>query len=105
MSDLVALRDEATSALDTVSESKVQEALQHLMRDRTTFIIAHRLSTIKNAGKIVVLKEGRVMQVGRHEELIDQQGLYKELYDPEWAKAQKEERDERIEELARAAGY
>lgn len=101
----ILILDEATSALDTVSESKVQEALQHLMQDRTTFIIAHRLSTIKNAHKIVVLKEGHVEQIGSHDELIDEEGLYRELYDPEWAKQQKELRDERIEELARAAGY
>ena len=101
----ILILDEATSALDTVSESKVQEALQHLMKDRTTFIIAHRLSTIKSADKIVVLKEGRVEQVGRHEDLIGEVGLYRELYDPEWAKEQKRARDERIEELARAAGY
>ncbi len=101
----ILILDEATSALDTVSESKVQDALQRLMLDRTTFIIAHRLSTIKNANKIVVLKEGRVEQVGSHEELIDQEGLYRELYDPDWAKEQKELRDERIEELAREAGY
>jgi ABC-type multidrug transport system fused ATPase/permease subunit len=71
------------------------------MKDRTTFIIAHRLSTIKNANKIVVLKEGRVVQVGRHDDLIDEEGLYRELYDPNWAKEQKRLRDERIEELAR----
>lgn len=97
----ILILDEATSALDTVSESKVQEALVHLMKDRTTFVIAHRLSTIKNANKIVVLKEGRVVQVGQHEDLIDEQGPYKELYDPEWAKEQKRLRDEKIEELAR----
>lgn len=101
----ILILDEATSALDTVSESKVQDALQRLMQDRTTFIIAHRLSTIKNANKIVVLKEGHVEQVGGHEDLIGQLGLYRELYDPDWAKEQKRLRDERIEELARAAGY
>jgi ATP-binding cassette, subfamily B, bacterial MsbA len=99
----VLILDEATSALDTVSESKVQEALTHLMEDRTTFIIAHRLSTIKNANKIVVLKEGRVMQIGRHDELIEEDGLYRELYDPDWAKEQKRLRDERIEKLAHVA--
>ncbi len=101
----VLILDEATSALDTVSESKVQDAFSRLMKNRTTFIIAHRLSTIKNANKIVVLKEGRVEQVGGHEELIEQNGLYRELYDPDWSKEQKQLRDEHIEELARAAGY
>jgi ABC-type multidrug transport system fused ATPase/permease subunit len=101
----ILILDEATSALDTVSESKVQDALSELMKNRTTFIIAHRLSTIKNANKIVVLEQGRVEQVGSHDDLIGQQGLYRELYDPDWAKRQKRLRDERIEELARAASY
>jgi ATP-binding cassette, subfamily B, bacterial MsbA len=99
----ILILDEATSALDTVSETKVQEALSHLMKDRTTFVIAHRLSTIKNAHKIVVLQEGHVEQIGTHDELIDQDGLYRELYDPEWAKKRKEERDERIEKLVKVA--
>ena len=96
----ILILDEATSALDTVSESKVQEAFVRLMRDRTTFVVAHRLSTIKNADKIVVLEEGQVVQMGDHDELIDQDGLYRELYDPEWAKERKRLRDERIEQLA-----
>lgn len=99
----ILILDEATSALDTVSETKVQEALSHLMKDRTTFVIAHRLSTIKNAHKIVVLQEGHVEQIGTHDELIDQDGLYRELYDPGWAKKRKEERDERIEKLIKVA--
>ena len=93
----ILILDEATSALDTVSETiKVQEALNHLMKDRTTFVIAHRLSTVQNADKIVVLKEGRVEQIGRHEDLIEADGLYRELYDPDWAKERKRQRDERI---------
>ncbi len=99
----ILILDEATSALDTVSETKVQEALAHLMKDRTTFVIAHRLSTIKNAGKIIVLQEGNVAQIGTHDELIVAEGLYRELYDPEWAKKRKVERDERIEQIARVA--
>lgn len=72
--------DEATSALDTMSESLVQEALDNLMNNRTTLIIAHRLSTIRNAEKIVVLKDGKMVQIGRHEELIAQPGVYREMY-------------------------
>jgi len=98
----ILILDEATSALDTVSETKVQEALNHLMKDRTTFVIAHRLSTVQNADKIVVLKEGRVEQIGRHEDLIKGDGLYRELYDPEWAKKRNRDRDERIRKLAEA---
>jgi len=99
----ILILDEATSSLDTVSETKVQEALHHLMKDRTTFVIAHRLSTIKNADKIVVLQEGRVEQIGVHAELIAEEGLYRELYDPEWARKRKQERDERIERLVQVA--
>ena len=99
----ILILDEATSALDTVSEAKVQEALQHLMQDRTTFIIAHRLSTIKNADKIVVLNEGRVEQIGPHDALFAADGLYRELYDPDWAKQRDELRAERIRRLAEVA--
>ena len=99
----ILILDEATSALDTVSEAKVQEALQHLMQNRTTFVIAHRLSTIKNADKIVVLNEGRVEQIGSHEELFAEEGLYRELYDPEWAKRSDKLREERIKRLVEVA--
>ncbi len=72
--------DEATSALDTVSEHLVQQALDRLMQDKTTVIIAHRLSTIKNADVIVVLNEGQIVQQGKHDELLAQEGIYKEMY-------------------------
>jgi len=74
--------DEATSALDSESEILVQEAIERLMKNRTTFVIAHRLSTIRNANKILVLDYGKIIQEGTHEELIKvSKGLYKTLYD------------------------
>lgn len=72
--------DEATSALDTVSEYLVQDALDNLMRNRTTIIIAHRLSTVKNADLIVVMDNGSIRQMGTHNTLINQEGIYKDLY-------------------------
>jgi len=76
----ILILDEATSALDAESESLVQEALEKLMKNRTTFVIAHRLSTIKNADKIIVLENGVIKDKGDHESLIDKGGLYSELY-------------------------
>ncbi len=76
----VLILDEATSALDTVAEAAVQEALDRLMENRTTLIIAHRLSTVRNADIIVVLKDGKVAEKGSHSQLLQQGGLYRELY-------------------------
>jgi subfamily B ATP-binding cassette protein MsbA len=74
--------DEATSALDSESELLVQEAIEHLMRNRTSVVIAHRLSTIRNANRIVVLDQGRIVQEGTHTELIESAGgLYRRLYE------------------------
>ncbi|MBQ9205076.1 MAG: ABC transporter ATP-binding protein [Prevotella sp.] len=77
----ILILDEATSALDTESERLVQEALERLMKSRTTIAIAHRLSTIKNSDEIYVLYEGEIVERGQHDELIAKNGYYKRLYD------------------------
>lgn len=81
----VLILDEATSSLDTESESLVQKALENLMRGRTTFVIAHRLSTIGYAHRIVVIVDGRIVEEGRHEELIAQRGEYFKLHRMQFA--------------------
>ena len=77
----ILILDEATSALDTESERLVQEALENLMRNRTTIVIAHRLSTIRNADEICVMHEGEIVERGKHEELLTKGGYYKNLCD------------------------
>lgn len=76
----ILLLDEATSSLDSISEQLIQEALEPLMKERTTLVIAHRLSTIMNADEILVLDKGRVAEVGTHLELLEQDELYKRMY-------------------------
>ena len=76
----ILILDEATSALDTESEKMVQQALENLMRNRTTFVIAHRLSTVQNADLIVVLEQGKILEVGSHTDLVAGSGLYSRLH-------------------------
>ena len=76
----ILLLDEATSALDSESERLVQEALEQLMKGRTTFVVAHRLTTVQRADRIIVLNKGRVAEIGTHQQLMDQKGLYHYLY-------------------------
>ncbi len=77
---VILVLDEATSSIDTITEMKIQEALQRLMEGKTSFIIAHRLNTIQKADQILVLKDGGILERGSHDELLKQKGFYSELY-------------------------
>ncbi len=84
----ILIMDEATSALDSESEYLVNEALQKLSKGRTTIVIAHRLSTILSADKIVVVKEGQVVEQGTQSELLSQNGIFRALYDRQFSAAE-----------------
>jgi ATP-binding cassette subfamily B protein/subfamily B ATP-binding cassette protein MsbA len=75
----ILILDEATASVDTATERLIQEALERLMRGRTSFVIAHRLSTIRNADQILVLKQGEIIERGTHQELLEKEGLYAKL--------------------------
>jgi subfamily B ATP-binding cassette protein MsbA len=75
----IMILDEATSALDTESEKLVQQALENMMQNRTSIVIAHRLSTIQSADNIIVMQRGKIVEQGKHQELIDKKGTYKKL--------------------------
>ena len=76
--------DEATSSVDTRTEVLIQKAMEKLMQGRTSFIIAHRLSTIRNADRILVMNDGDIVEQGSHEELLDRNGFYAELYNSQF---------------------
>ena len=80
MDPRILILDDSLSSVDTQTEKLIQEALDKLMEGRTTFVIAHRLSTIRNADVILVLKDGEIIERGKHDELLAQKGFYFELY-------------------------
>ena len=77
--------DEATSSIDTRTEIKIQKALTSMMNGRTSFIVAHRLSTVKEADLILVMKDGKIIEQGTHNDLLDKNGFYYELYNSQFA--------------------
>ena len=83
----ILVMDEATSHLDSLSEALIQEALQRVMRERTSLVIAHRLSTILAADKILVMHKGRLVEIGTHDELVGKGGLYTSLYETQFRSA------------------
>ena len=76
----ILILDEATSSIDTMTEIRIQKAFQKLMEGRTSFVVAHRLSTIKESDVILVMKDGHILETGKHEELLEKKGFYAQLY-------------------------
>jgi ATP-binding cassette subfamily B multidrug efflux pump len=83
----ILILDEATSSVDTRTEILIQRAMENLMKDRTSFVIAHRLSTIRDADWILVMKDGDIVEQGKHEKLLAHQGFYAELYNSQFDKS------------------
>jgi len=81
MNPRILILDDSTSSVDTQTERQIQNALNFLMQGRTTFIIAHRLSTVRRADLILVLDQGRIVERGKHHELLQQDGLYRQIYE------------------------
>ena len=77
--------DEATSSIDTRTEQQIQKAFAEMMKGRTSFIVAHRLSTIREADLILVMKDGKIIEQGTHDELLAKKGFYSELYESQFA--------------------
>jgi ATP-binding cassette subfamily B protein len=80
----ILILDEATSSVDTRTEVLIQNAMDKLMEGRTSFVIAHRLSTIKNADLILVVRDGNIVEKGKHEELLEKNGFYAEMYNSQF---------------------
>ncbi len=80
----ILILDEATSSVDTRLDAMIQEAMAELMKGRTSFVIAHRLSTIRDADKILVMKDGNIIEIGNHDELIAKNGFYADLYNSQF---------------------
>jgi len=83
----ILILDEATSNVDTLTEIYIQRAMDALMKGRTSFVVAHRLSTIRDADMILVMNEGRIVEIGKHEELLERNGFYADMYKSQFAGA------------------
>ena len=81
----VLILDEATSSVDTRTEILIQDAMEELMKNKTSFVIAHRLSTIRKADMILVMNDGQIVETGKHQELLEKGGFYAELYKSQFA--------------------